>query len=149
MLISVVNTGKSLEACEQEFPQVRDKVCDQPVIVHSVMHTDCATFPGAKGRTFMRKSKLRCIIACKAHIEAYKYVMCFCTAVGHLPVLCRLCGSDDNFCGILLCGNQGCALGGVPLHLQEALVLEAVSCSFFPSLWSSACCDACQLYGLL
>ena len=35
---------------------------------------------------------------------------------------------DDDICGILFCGNQGRAPGGMPLHLQDTLVLEAVSC---------------------
>ena len=51
----------------------------------------------------------------------------FCATVGNLPLLCHLCGLHDNLCGLLLCGDQGGASGGVPLHIQEALVLEEVS----------------------
>ena len=50
-----------------------------------------------------------------------------CAAVGNLPLLCHLCGLHDNICGLLLRGDQGGASGGMPLHIQEALVLEEVS----------------------
>ena len=51
----------------------------------------------------------------------------FCAAVGNFPLLCHLCGLHDNICRLLLRGDQGGASGGVPLHIQEALVLEEVS----------------------
>lgn len=56
--------------------------------------------------------------------------MKYCVAVGNLPLLCCLRGSHDDLCGVLLCGDQGCASGGVPFHFQETLVLEEVSCLY-------------------
>ncbi|KAL3155113.1 hypothetical protein ABBQ38_011171 [Trebouxia sp. C0009 RCD-2024] len=47
--------------------------------------------------------------------------------VGGIPILCHLCLRNDSICGVPLCVDQGRAPGRMPLHLQKALVLEAVS----------------------
>ena len=59
---------------------------------------------------------------------------CFmpCNAVGHLPLLCMLCDCGDHPGGIAVCGAQGCPHRGLPLPVQETLVLEEVQHTHTP-----------------
>lgn len=75
--------------------------------------------------------------ACVCNAMGDILIACVCNAVGGIPILCHLCLRNDSICGVPLCVDQGRAPGRMPLHLQKALVLEAVSafphCHFDPS----------------
>ena len=92
-------------------------------LLYNVHLADLAFFAKCFFVNTLHQVSLYSLLLAEAHVV-------FCAAVGNLPLLCHLCGLHDDVRGLLLRGDQGSASGGVPLHIQEALVLEEVSHHF-------------------